>query len=80
MPKVLGREIQRNRTGRPARVDITKFKDMVDENPGHWVEEIYDDNDAASARRQFQKLPGYEVMTSKDEESGQRSVLVRRGV
>lgn len=77
MPEVLGYDYKPKRVGRPPNVDITAFKEMVRNNPGQWVAETYSENDAASARRQFQALVGYQVMTAKAEQKGKRTVIVR---
>jgi len=76
MPEVLGYNYTPKRIGRPPNVDITTFKEMVRNNPGQWVAETYSENNAASARRQFQAL-GYQVMTAKAKKKGHRVVMVR---
>jgi len=76
MPEVLGYEVHVKRVGRPPNVNIESFKQMVEAHPGQWVAETYNENGAASARRQFQAL-GYQVMTAKAKQKGKRTVMVR---
>jgi hypothetical protein len=77
MPEVMGQSFEPRRMGRPPSVDIRPLKEMVDNNPGYWVQEHYSSNDAASVRRQFQKLGGYKVTTAKSEIKGERVVMVK---
>jgi hypothetical protein len=76
MPEVLGYDYRPKRIGRPPNVNIDRFKEVVEANPGQWVAETYSENNAASARRQFQAL-GYQVMTAKAKAKGKRVVMVR---
>lgn len=76
MPEVLGANYKPKRVGRPPNVNIEYFKQMVEANPGQWVAETYSENNAASARRQFQAM-GYQVMTAKAKKKGHRTVMVR---
>jgi hypothetical protein len=76
MPEVLGYDYKPKRVGRPPNVNVEHFKEMVEANPGQWVAETYSENNAASARRQFQSM-GYQVMTAKAKKKGHRVVMVR---
>jgi len=59
-------------------VDIRNLKAYADGHPEQVVGETYDDRDAQSVRRQFSKLGGYKVMTTKAEEPGMRRVLIQK--
>jgi hypothetical protein len=76
MPEVLGANYKPKRVGRPPNVNINEFQQMVEAHPGEWVAETYSENNAASARRQFQSM-GYQVMTAKAKKKGHRVVMVR---
>lgn len=78
MPEVIGKDFPTARAGRPVRVDITPLQRMADEYAGEVVCETYDEKDAQSVRRQFLKMPQYQVMTAKAEENGHRVVMVKR--
>jgi hypothetical protein len=79
MPEVLD-EFPRPAAGRPVRYDVSDIKSMADMHPGQVVAEVLDEHDAQSVRRQFQKMAGYKVMTTKHKDKGMRRVLVQRKV
>ena len=78
MPEVMGRRFPKRKVGRPVRADISMIKAMADEFPGEVIGEVLSEADAQSVRRQFNKLPGYKVMTTRAVESGMRRVLVQK--
>lgn len=78
MPEVMGRRFPKSKVGRPVRADISAIKNMADEFPGEVIGEVLNEADAQSVRRQFTKLAGYKVMTTRTIETGMRRVLVQK--
>jgi hypothetical protein len=78
VPELVGGEFPKPRSGRPVRADISYLKEHADKYPGEVVADNFTEKDAQSVRRQFLKMSGYKVMTSKTDESDMRRVYVMR--
>lgn len=78
MLEVIGDDFPKARAGRPVRVDITPIREAADELPGQVIGTVLNEADAQSMRRQFLRLPEYQVQTAKHKDKGKRRVMVKK--